>query len=156
MKTLFALAAGAAISVSSPALADPTVEAPIRAMERAFNAGDLAAAKATHVAAPSITDEAAAPFVWTGPTAFDDWTGTMGRTEAARGRTGGQVSFGRATRETVEGDRAYVFMPSSYTFQQGGRSMRETGTITFALVKHGDGWKIQAWTWTSPAAVPAR
>ena len=150
------LALMVAAFAAAPALADPAVEAPIRAMERAFNAGDLAAAKATHVAAPSITDEVAAPFVWSGPTAFDDWTGTMGRTEAARGRTGGHVSFGPVTRETVEGDRAYLFLPSSYTFQQGGRSMRETGTITFALVRQGDGWKIQAWTWTSPAAAPAR
>lgn len=128
MKKQLALMVAALAAV--PALADPAVEAPIRAMERAFNAGDLAAAKATHVAAPSITDEFAAPFVWTGPTAFDDWTGTMGGAEAARGRSGGHVTFGPATRETVEGDRAYVFLPSSYTFQQGGRQMRETGTIT--------------------------
>ena len=142
--------------LAGPALASPAVQAPIRAMEAAFNAGDVARAKATHVDSPSILDEVTAPFVWTGSTAFDDWIGTLGRSEAARGRTDGHVVFGPATRETVEGDRAYVYMPSRYTFKQGGRPMRETGTITFALVKQANAWKIAAWAWTSPAAVPVR
>ena len=151
MRTLFA--AIVALAAGAPALASPAVEAPIRAMERAFNAGDLAKAKATHVAAPSILDEVAAPFVWTGPTAFDDWIAVLGRTETARGRSGGHVTFGPVTRETVEGDRAYVFMDSRYTFQQDQRTMTEIGTITFALIREGEAWKIQAWAWTSEAAV---
>lgn len=142
--------------LASPALADPAVEAPIRTMEAAFNAGDVAKAKATHVDAPSILDEVTAPFLWTGPTAFDDWIATMGRSEAERGRAGGHVWFGPVTRETVEGDRAYVFLPSRYTFRQHGQAMREMGTITFALVKQGAGWKISGWAWTSPVAARVR
>jgi hypothetical protein len=34
--------------------------------------------------------------------------------------------------------------------------MRETGTMTFALVKQSADWKIRAWTWTSPKAVPVK
>lgn len=153
MKMLLALAA---MTFATPALADPVVQAPIRAMEAAFNAGNVAAAKATHVAAPSILDEVTAPFIWMGPSAFDDWIATLGRSEAERGRTGGHVTFGPATRETVEGDRAYVILPSRYTFRQRGRAMQETGTITFALTKQDTVWKIAAWAWTSPAAAAVR
>jgi ketosteroid isomerase-like protein len=153
MKMLFALAA---MVIAAPALADPAVEAPIRAMAAAFNTGDVAAAKATHVAAPSILDEVTAPFIWTGPTAFDDWIATLGRSETERGRTGGHVTFGPATRETVDGDRAYVILPSRYTFQQRGRAMQETGTITFALTRQDAAWKIAAWAWTSPEAAAVK
>lgn len=154
MKIVFALAVTAAMGAVPVAnAADRDVEAPIRTMVAAFNKGDVALAKSTHVAAPMILDEPTAPFAWSGATAFDDWVAALGKSEADTGKTGGKVALGRATRESVMGDRAYVILPSSYTFQQKGRTMRETGTMTFALVKLEAGWKIQAWTWTSPEAV---
>lgn len=48
---------------------------------------------------------------------------------------GTAVALGPITRESVIGNNAYVVVPSTYTFQQAGRKMRETGTMTFALVK---------------------
>ena len=156
MRMLCNLTAACALAAASPALADPVVQAPIRAMATAFNKGDVPAAKAAHVAAPTILDEVAAPFAWSGPTAFDDWIATMGRTETERGRTGGQVELGPATRETVDGNSAYVIVPSRYTFRQRGRKMRETGSMTFVLTRVGAAWKIQSWSWSSPAAVPVR
>lgn len=155
MKALLTLAAVAAIAIAPIAhAADAAVEAPIRAMIAGFNSGDVASVKAAHVAAPSIVDEVTAPFVWTGPTAFDDWLGTLVKSEEALGRTGGTVAIGAITRETVVGDHAYVIAPSTYSFQQKGKTMRETGTLTWVLVKTDAGWKIEAWTWTSPEAVP--
>jgi hypothetical protein len=103
-----------------------------------------------------IVDEPTAPFAWSGPTAFDDWLAALGKSETAAGITGGKVALGSVTRETVMGDRAYVVVPSTYTFQQSKRTMRETGTMTFALVKQAAGWRIQAWTWSSPEAVPVK
>ncbi|WP_114227689.1 MULTISPECIES: DUF4440 domain-containing protein [Sphingomonas] len=150
---LFAAVAALTLAPAANA-ADGAVEAPIRTMVDAFNRGDVALAKSVHVAAPMILDEPTAPFAWSGPSAFDSWIAALGASEAAAGKSGGKVMLGAATRETVIGDRAYVVTPSTYTFQQGGRTMRETGTMTFALVKEGAAWKIQAWTWTSPAAVP--
>ncbi len=52
------------------------------------------------------------------------------------------------------GNTTYVVTPSTYTFKQKGRTIRETGTISFALVHGKAGWKIQAWTWSSPAGRP--
>lgn len=155
MRTFFITAGALALMTASVArAADPMVEAPIRAMLAAFNRGDVAAAKATHVAAPMILDEPTAPFAWSGPTAFDDWIAALGKSEADAGKTDGKVMLGTAIRESVMGDHAYVVMPSTYTFQQKGRTMRETGTMTVALVKQGADWKIQAWTWSSPEAAP--
>jgi hypothetical protein len=132
---------------------NPAVEAPIRQMEAAFNKGDAAAAKATHVAAPTIVDEVA-PYLWTGPKAFDSWLANLGKSEAAEGKTDGIVALGEPITESVTGDRAYVVTPSTYTFKQKGKTMRETGTMTFALINGKAGWKIQAWTWSSPDAQP--
>jgi hypothetical protein len=134
--------------------ADRAVEAPIRTMVLAFNKGDVALAKSTHVAEPMILDEPTAPFAWSGPSAFDDWIAALSRSEAQTGKTAGKVGLGPVTRASVMGNHAYIVVPSTYTFQQGGRKMRETGTMTFALVKQSADWKIGAWTWTSPVAVP--
>jgi hypothetical protein len=144
-----------ALGSGTPAYAaDQAVEAPIRTMIAAFNKGDAALAKSTHVSAPMILDEPTAPYAWSGPKAFDDWIAALGRSEKAAGKTGGVVTLGAATRTSVMGHHAYVVVPSTYTFQQAKRMMRETGTMTFGLVKGTKGWKIQAWTWTSPEAVP--
>ena len=153
MHNSFALIAAVALITPAAAYADAAVQAPIRTMVAAFNKGDVALAKTTHVAAPMILDEPTAPYAWGGPTAFDDWIAALGKSEAATGKTDGQVAIGAVTRESVMGDHAYVIFPSTYTFQQKGKTMRETGSMTFALVKQGAGWKISAWTWSSPEAV---
>lgn len=153
MKIWFAVSAAAALATAPAAsAADRAVEAPIRTMVIAFNKGDVALAKSTHVAAPMIVDEPTAPFAWSGPNAFDDWIDALGKSEAKAGKTGGEVALGPVTRASVMGNHAYVVVPSTYTFQQAGRKMREIGTMTFALVKQSSDWKIQAWTWTSPEA----
>ena len=157
MRIGIAISVAAALAATPAAYAaDRSVEAPIRTMIVAFNKGDVALAKSTHVADPMILDEPTAPFAWSGPTAFEDWIAALGRSEAAAGKTGGQVALGAVTRASVMGDRAYIVVPSTYTFQQAGRTMRETGTMTFALLKQGDDWKIKAWTWTSPEATPIK
>ncbi|MBV9747653.1 MAG: hypothetical protein JO157_02450, partial [Acetobacteraceae bacterium] len=126
MKTLILSAAAMLLTATPTFAADSAVEAPIRTMLDGFNKGDVALAKSAHVAAPMILDEPTAPFAWSGPTAFNDWIAALGKTEAAAGKTGGKVALGRITRETVMGDHAYVLAPSTYTFQQKGRTMRET------------------------------
>lgn len=153
MKHAVLLVAAVLLAASEAPAADRAVEAPIRTMVAAFNGGDVALAKSVHVAAPMILDEPIAPFTWSGATAFDDWLAALAKSEAASGKTGGKVALGAVTRASVMSDHAYVVAPSTYTFQQAGRAMRETGTMTFALVKQGPDWKIQAWTWSSPEAV---
>ena len=53
--------------------------------------------------------------------------------------------------EQIAGDQAYVVAPCSYTYKQGGKTVRESGFIAFILVKTGATWKVASWTWASPA-----
>ena len=156
MKPIFALiAAGFLLTAGAAHAGDSAVEKPIRQMMDGFNKGDIKSVKAAHVASPSITDETH-PFFWTGPKAFDTWVAQLTKNEAAEGKTDGVVWFGDPIRESVEGDHAYVFTPCTYTFKQKGKTLRETGTITFVLVKQKAAWKIASWTWTSPEGQPVK
>lgn len=143
------------LSAAAAQAGDASVEKPIHQMMDGFNKGDIKAVKALHVASPVITDETH-PFVWSGPRAFDHWLAQLTKNEAAEGKTDGSVWFGEPTRESVVGNHAYVFTPCTYTFKQKGQMMRETGTMTFVLVKQRAAWKIAAWTWTSPEAQPVK
>ena len=134
---------------------DAAVEATIRQFADAFNKGDLKAAKALHIAAPTIIDEVA-PHYWRGPKAFDSWGADLAKSEAAEGKTGGQVTIGAPTREVVSGANAYVIAPTTYTFQQKGMTMRETAQMTLVMNKDASGWKIASWVWTGPDAKPVK
>lgn len=143
----------AAICIAAPisSARDKAVEAPIRQMMDGFNKGDIAAVKAMHVAAPTIVDNVA-PFRWSGPKAFDEWLADLGKAEASQGITDGKVTFAPVVDEVVHGDRAYVVTRCSYAFKQKGRRMREDGYTAFVLVKTDAGWKVESWSWASPAA----
>jgi hypothetical protein len=133
--------------------ADPQLMAPIQTFIDTFNKGDMAGAAATHGAGVDlvIVDEVA-PFLWRGPEAFQTWAADLDRDAQKRGITKQQVSVGPATRVEVNGDNAYVIVPSVYSFMQGGAAMRETAHMTFALKKGATGWLIHGWTWTGPKA----
>ena len=156
MKITFALAAMPMLLFASTARAgDNAVEAPILQFIAAFNHGDLKAAKAAHVASPSIADEVA-PYHWNGPRAFDSWVADLTRSETVEGKTDGQVTMLPVTRELVSGGHAYVTVPSTYTFKQHGKTMHEVSQMTYILARGKAGWKIESWTWTGPEASPVK
>jgi hypothetical protein len=153
MKILLPLAMASALLFASGAqAADPGIAKTLNGFGVAFNKGDVAAAKALHVAAPTIVDEVA-PHMWTGAKAFDTWLADLTKSEAAEGKTDGQVAIGAPTREVVSGARAYVVVPSTYTYKQKGKTFREVAQMTFVMGKDKSGWKIVAWTWTGPEGV---
>jgi ketosteroid isomerase-like protein len=141
--------------ISAASANDAAVDRAIGQFATAFNKGDMKTAKALHVASPTIIDEVA-PHLWSGANAFDSWGADLAKSEAAEGKSGGQVTIGAPTREVVSGDHAYVIAPTTYTFKQKGMMMRETAQMTFALDKQAGGWKIASWTWTGPEAKPVR
>ncbi|HEY5070431.1 MAG TPA: nuclear transport factor 2 family protein [Caulobacteraceae bacterium] len=155
MKLMIALSASAVLLASAAHAGDAGVEATVRQFGDAFDKGDVNAARALHVTAPSIIDEFG-PHYWSGPRAFDSWLSDLGKSEAAEGKTGGRVAISSPTREVVSGDRAYVVVPSTYTFKQKGVTLRETAQMTFVLAKETSGWKIVAWTWTGAEGVPVK
>lgn len=132
---------------------DAGVDATIGKFAQAFNKGDMKTAKALHATAPMIVDEVP-PHLWSGANAFDGWSADLAKSDAAEGKSAGQVTIGAPTREVVSGDHAYVVAPSTYTFKQKGMTMRETAQFTFVMAKEASGWKIAAWIWTGPEARP--
>jgi ketosteroid isomerase-like protein len=156
MKLITAIAAASLLFIAPAAHAgDAALEATIRQFGEAFNKGDVQAAKALHVAAPTIIDEVG-PHYWGGTNAFDTWLSDLGKSEAAEGKTDAKVALSAPTREVVSGDRAYVIVPSTYTFKQKGSTLREAAQMTFVLSKETSGWKILSWTWTGSAAAPVK
>ena len=136
---------------------DAAVTAPITAFMTAFNKGDMAAAAATHAAGPDlvIVDEVA-PYAWHGAKAFQEWTAALGAADAKAGTTGQRVAIGAPTRVEVEGTRAYVIVPATYSFTaKGGVAMHARSQMTFTLEKDASGWLIHGWTWTGPKASKA-
>ena len=152
MKILIALAA---LVCASAAQADTGVDTTIRLFGDALNKGDVKAEKALYVAKPVIIDEVGS-HLWTGPKAIDGWLADSAKSDAAEGKTDGQAALSAPTREVVSGDRAYVIVPSTYTFKQKGKTLRETAQMTFVLTKISSDWKIAAWTWTGPEGVPVK
>ena len=149
---------------ATPAFAQPpdaAVTAPITAFMTAFNKGDVAGAAATHAAVPDlvIVDEVA-PYAWHGAKAFQEWAAALGAADAKAGNTDQKVVVGAPTRVEVEGTRAYVIVPATYTFTaKGGVAMRARSQMTFTLEKGASGWLIHGWTWTGPKpskAAPAK
>lgn len=111
-----------------------------------FNKGDAAAAEAAHVAAPTIIDEFA-PHHWEGAGAFKAWAGDLEKSDKAAGISNEKVTLGKASRTVIDGDTAYVVVPATYTFKQKGKAMAEPASMTYALQKDGDAWKITGWSW---------
>ena len=154
MKSIISLSAFLLLAGAAQAN-DAGVDATIKSFADAFNKGDMKAAKALHTASPIIIDEVP-PHAWTGAMAFDQWGADLGKSEAAEGKSGGKVTMGAPTREVISGDHAYAIVPSTYTFQQKGQTMREKAQITFVMAKEAGGWKIASWTWTGPEAKPVK
>lgn len=134
---------------------DAGIATTIHTMMEGFNKGDIAAVKAVHVTDPTILDNVA-PFSWSGAGSFDKWLGDLARSEAAAGISDGNVWFGDAVDERVSGDHAYVTTPCSYTYKQGGKTIRESGFIAFVLVRQGAAWKVASWSWASPAGTEVK
>jgi ketosteroid isomerase-like protein len=129
----------------------PELMAPINKFIDSFNKGDAAGAAATHATSAdlAIVDEVP-PFVWHGADAFKAWAGDLEGDAKKKGITEPHVSISPATRAEVDGDNAYVIVPSVYSFKQGGASFRESAQMTFVLKKGANGWLIHGWTWTGP------
>ena len=145
MRILIAIGAIALLAVS-PALAADNEEvlAPIKAFVTGLAKNDMAAAAAAHVAAPAIVDEFP-PHHWT---SFTDWGADFGKFAAANGDTEPRLDIVKVGRVLVEGDHAYAVVRTNFSFKRKGRPMMEHGTITYALDKTPEGWRIAAWTWT--------
>jgi len=124
------------------------VSAPIRQFIDGFNTGNVQAAFATYASGVVTIVDEFAPHLWSGPDAAHQWADAYEKHAQATGVTDGKVTYGEPTRTEVEGDVAYVVMPTVYLYKEHGKLLREEGEMTVVLNREAGGWKIRSWTWT--------
>jgi ketosteroid isomerase-like protein len=147
-RILIVLVAAAVVSMPAAASEKTDAMATVRQFVQGFNKGDRKATAAACAAETFIIDEFP-PHAWHGAGACAKWMSDYEADARKNGMTGGTVTLGSPLHVDVTADRAYVVVPTSFTFKQKGKQVRETGsTLTVVLQKGGAGWRIIAWTWT--------
>jgi ketosteroid isomerase-like protein len=147
LKILFALALTVAATLPAAATDKTDVVATVRKFVESFNKGDMQALTATCADQASIIDEFP-PYEWHGAGACAKWTGDFGVDAKKNGITDGAVTLGTPLHVDVTADRAYVVAPANYKFKQNGKPVQETGsTLTIALQKSDDAWRMTGWAW---------
>ena len=123
--------------------------APVKKFIDGFNTGDVKGALAT-CASPAVIIDELPPYLWQGPTACADWANDYDADAKKKGITDGFVKASRPTHVEITGDRAYVVVPTAYTFKRNGKKVSQTGsTMAVTLRKGADGWKITGWAWAT-------
>jgi hypothetical protein len=147
-KAFLALCAGILVAPAAFAASPGDVTAPIRQFIDAFNSGDT---KSEYAACSkgsiAIVDEFA-PHLWVGVHAPQQWAADYDKHAQATGVTDGRVTYGAPTRKEIEGDQAYVIVPTVYLYKEHGKPLVEEGQLTVVLQVEAGVWKITGWTWT--------
>ncbi len=148
MKTICLVAIACLVGVSSPATAQQSeVLAAVRHFVDGFNKGDLKVLSSSCADETSIIDEFP-PHEWHGDGACKKWMNDYLANAKANGITDGLVTLGRPSHVDITGDRAYVVIPSNYTWKQKGVAMRENGSaFAFAMHKEKAAWRFTGWSW---------
>lgn len=138
-----------AVFAAGPAFASEKTDVmvPVRQFVDGFNKGDTKTALAACADQTSIIDEFP-PHEWHGAGACAKWANDFDADAKKNGITDGVVTLGTPRHVDITGDRAYVVVPTNYTFKKKGKPARETGSIlTIALQKEATGWRISGWSW---------
>jgi ketosteroid isomerase-like protein len=123
--------------------------APVKKFIDGFNGGDVAGALST-CASPAVVIDELPPYLWQGPTACADWANDYDADAKRKGITDGFVKVSKPTHVEITGDRAYLVVPTAYTFKRNGKKVSQTGsTMAVTLRKGADGWKITGWAWAT-------
>ena len=146
-KILFALALSIVAAGPLVASDNTDVMTTLQGLVDAFNKGDTKALIAGCTDEMCIIDEFS-PYEWHGAGTCSKWLADYDADSKKNGITDGKVIIGKPRHVDVTGDRAYVVVPTDYTFRQNGKPMKEiASTWTFALQKIDGNWKITGWAW---------
>lgn len=143
------LLAGALCVLPQVAAAADATAAPMRTVARfiaAVDGGKMVAADAAFSADAELTDDFA-PFHWSGPHVVRAWFGAFGKLMAAAQITKPSISVAAATFPAIAGTHAYLPLPTTFTFEQHGTAMKESGMLIFSLDRTAAGWKIASMAW---------
>jgi ketosteroid isomerase-like protein len=133
---------------SAPARASEAtaIMATITHYNDSVNVGDSKTAATYLVSSPTIIDEFA-PYIWTGPSALQEWSAGFETWMTAGALVDPTMKLGKAEHVTVDGDHAYAVVSGQGTFKVNGKTMHENGVFAFAMQKIGADWKIVASSW---------
>ena len=146
-KILIALTIAVLTAGPSVASEETDVMVPVHQFVDGFNEGDTKSAIAACAEQTSIIDEFP-PYQWHGAGACSNWAKDYEADAKKNGITDGIVTLGKPRHVDVTGDRAYVVVPTDYTYKKNGEEMKETASMfTFALQKGTAGWRIIGWAW---------
>lgn len=120
--------------------------APIITAFNALNAGNESLWAGAQTADVVILDNIS-PYRWDAPNAAAKWWADFSAWMKTNKMTKPHVAYQAIQFWEQTGDRAYMVVPTTFTAVQKGKSVTQTGTLTFALVNMGAEWKVQGWTW---------
>jgi ketosteroid isomerase-like protein len=145
---VFVLAA--ALLLAAPAYASDATDvlAAIHTFTDGINKGDMKAAASVYAADATIIDEFP-PHIWRGAHAFGDWGASFEADAKAHGVSDVKILLAKPRHVNVEGDRAYVVVPTTLTSKVHGKPGKELGTFTFAMQKTEGLWQIDGWAWAT-------
>jgi ketosteroid isomerase-like protein len=114
----------------------------------AFNKSDAKSATAACAAQTSIIDDLP-PHEWHGTGACGKWFSDFQAFAKAGEMTEVVVTVGKPKHVDVTADVAYVVAPTTISFTQRQKPVKELGTITLSLKKVAAGWRITGWAWAA-------
>ena len=124
----------------------PDLLEPIEKVARFIETGDrtlLSAFAPTGV----VIIENFAPHLFEGPTAVERWSQTILRWHQPPTTLVLKHSFGAPQELRVQGDEAFVSLPTYWSISEDGETIEEDGGWAFVLARHADGWKVRAYGW---------
>lgn len=154
MKKIWIALATVLVATASPVRAQQAAQqadvmAAVNRFVDGFNKGDTKTLVKSCITEPTIIDEFP-PYAWHGVGACAEWVKDYNAFAKKFEVTDEVMTLGKPTHVDVTGDRAYVVIPSDYTFKQKGKSGKETGSaFTFVMQKVGQSWKVAGWSWAA-------
>ena len=135
------------VAAQAPAPGTAEVLTSVRQFVDDFNKGDTKATLAACVDTTSIIDELP-PYEWHGAGACAKWMSDFDADAKKNVITDGVVTLGTPSHVDITADRAYVVIPTNYTFKQNGKPTKEVGSMfTFVMQRGQAGWRIIGWSW---------
>lgn len=153
MKTIWIALATMLVVTARPVHAQAAQQADVMAtvsrFMEAFNKGDPRTMVKSCTTEAAIIDEFP-PYTWHGVGACAAWVKDYNAFAKKLELTDEVMTLGKPDHVDVTGDRAYVVVPTDYSFKQKGKPMKESGSaFTVALQKVGRSWRIAGWSWAA-------
>jgi ketosteroid isomerase-like protein len=145
-RIIIAFAVGVLIAGWAVASDKTDVMVVVKQWNDGFNTGDTKSALAACADQTSIIDDVP-PHEWHGAGGCSKWMNDADAFFKKNEMTDMVSTLGKPRHVNVTGDRAYVVVPSTITYTEKGKPVKETATVTMSLQKTASGWRITGWSW---------